>query len=60
VRAADRAFLDEFYWAAFSRPASPDQLDAAQRHIDQLASRDEGLADLCWAVLNSKEFLFQH
>lgn len=59
-RAADRAFLAEFYFAAFSRPAAADELDVALRHSDQVGSRREGLEDVCWAVLNSKEFLFQH
>jgi len=59
-QSADRAFLAEFYWAAFSRPAAADELDVAQRHLAQVGSRREGLEDVCWAVLNSKEFLFQH
>lgn len=59
-QAADRAFLADFYFAAFSRPAADDELDVALRHIDQVGNRREGLEDVCWAVLNSKEFLFQH
>jgi hypothetical protein len=59
-QAADRAFLAEFYFAAFSRPAAAEELDVALRHLAQVASRREGLEDVCWAVLNSKEFLFQH
>ncbi|MCI0359567.1 MAG: LamG domain-containing protein, partial [Planctomycetaceae bacterium] len=59
-QAADRAFLADFFFAAFSRPATAEELDMALRHMAQVDSRRDGLEDVCWAVLNSKEFLFQH
>jgi len=59
-QAADRAFLADFYGTAFSRPVSEDELDLAMQHVAQAGQRGEGLEDVCWAVLNAKEFLFQH
>jgi hypothetical protein len=58
--AADRAFLAEFYFAAFSRPATEEELTIAMQHVAKIGNRREGLEDVCWAVLNAKEFLFQH
>jgi hypothetical protein len=59
-QAKDRDFLTDFYFAAFSRAATTEELDVAMRHVAQAANRREGLEDVCWAVLNAKEFLFQH
>ncbi len=59
-RAADREFLADFYYAAFSRPATDDELQIALAHIDKVGDRRAGLEDICWAVLNAKEFVFQH
>jgi hypothetical protein len=59
-RAADRAFLADFYFAAFSRPATENELQIGLAHIDKVGDRRAGLEDVCWAVLNAKEFVFQH
>jgi hypothetical protein len=56
----DRAFLADLYFAAFSRPASDDELDIALEYVKAAADRRQGLEDVCWAVLNAKELLFQH
>ena len=56
----DRAFLVDLYLAAFSREPSVDEVEVALRHLRTLNDRREGLGDVIWAVLNSREFLFQH
>ena len=56
----DRAFLTDLYLAAFSREPSSDEVEVALQHLRTLNDRREGLGDVMWAVLNSREFLFQH
>ena len=66
------ARVRELYRAAFAREPSPDELrdavvflaeprvDAAGNPIDTQQAAREGFQDLIWALLNSKEFLFNH
>lgn len=60
VAAADRKYLSELYFAAFSRAAVEEELAYAMQHLQTVGDRAAGLEDVSWAVLNSKEFLFQH
>ena len=50
----------ELYWAALSRAPSPLELQEAVRVIEETNEVREALQDLAWALLNCKEFLFQH
>jgi hypothetical protein len=56
----DRTFVADLYYSAFGRPASDEELAAAMDYVKAAADRRQGLEDLAWAVLNAKEFLFQH
>jgi hypothetical protein len=63
----DDAVTDELYLATLSRPA-PDELKARVRRElagnfrrgEEFRSREEVFRDLFWALLNSKEFAFNH
>lgn len=50
----------ELYLIALCRPPTPEELSAAINHCDTSASPEVGLEDICWALLNRDEFLFQH
>jgi len=56
----DSDIVTELYLAALSRPPSEAELSAATKHVSAGADRMQGLEDVCWALLNANEFLFQH
>jgi hypothetical protein len=57
---ADAEIINLLYQAALSRPALPQELETAAAHIKASEDRVRALEDVAWAVINSKEFLFQH
>jgi hypothetical protein len=56
----DDEIITALYLSAVSRTPSTAELEASKRHIAASENRRFGLEDVGWAVLNSKEFLFQH
>ena len=64
--------LRELYFAAFSREPDAEELVLAKRHLDKARkaadgqpmesakAKRQGYEDILWAVLNTKEFLFNH
>ncbi|MFN0018693.1 MAG: DUF1549 domain-containing protein [Pirellulaceae bacterium] len=55
-----RELIIDFYYAALSRPPSEEELKEGLAYIAQADEPRQGLEDLCWALVNSKEFLFRH
>ena len=55
-----RELLIEFYYAALARPPNEEELTSGMAYVAQSSDARQGLEDLCWALLNSREFLFQH
>jgi hypothetical protein len=63
--AAAREFTaDAAIHAAFlrtlSRPPNSEDLARARRHFSEAATPAEGLRDLVWALVNTKEFILNH
>lgn len=56
----NQEIIDELYLSALARKPNDAERQAADKHITAQADRIQGLEDVCWAILNSKEFLFQH
>jgi len=50
----------DLYYAALSRPPSEEESKHALAFVAESENPRAGLEDLCWALLNSREFLFQH
>lgn len=57
---SDAEIIDLLYLASLSRPALPQEQTTAQAHIKASEDRVKAVEDVAWAVINSKEFLFQH
>jgi hypothetical protein len=56
----DAEIIDHLYMTALSRPPLAEEQQTAQSHIKSNDDRTRALEDIAWAVINSKEFLFQH
>jgi hypothetical protein len=52
--------LDELYLSALCRPAGPSEREAMLKHLRDATDRRAAWEDICWAILNSKEFLLRH
>ncbi len=52
--------VQELYLAAVCRMPSDIELKAALDHCAQATEPSAGLEDICWALFNTDEFLFQH
>ena len=52
--------LQELYFRAFSRKAKDTEIKAGVDYIDGKSDKLEAYQDLTWAILNCKEFLFNH
>lgn len=59
-KAAATDAVRELYLTTFSRPPSESEVAAAVGLIETAESPQQGLEDVLWALLNSREFLFNH
>lgn len=52
--------IEELYLVTLSRPPQAAELSKAERWVASAKTPRDGLQDLLWVLLNSKEFLFNH
>ena len=57
---SDARILDQVFLSAFSRYPSESEKAALLPALQKARPRQQGLEDLIWALLTSKEFLFNH
>ena len=57
---SDDEIITTLYLAALARNPVEAELNASRKHIAGSSDRLLALEDVGWAILNSKEFLFQH
>ncbi len=66
---SDAQIVTSLYLAAFSRYPSPREVEMLTSHLkvaetqkvkDEISPRQAALADLTWAMLTSREFMFDH
>lgn len=55
-----QAAIEELYLSALSRPPTREELTLLIGTYEQSPDKRRALEDIYWAVLNSKEFLFNH
>jgi hypothetical protein len=56
----DETLVTSLYLLTFCRPPSPSEVADARTLFAETPARTAGAQDLFWALLNSKEFLFNH
>jgi hypothetical protein len=56
----DREIVEECYLAALCRPPTENESNKALSYLSSHGNRTQALEDVLWAILNSKEFIFQH
>ena len=54
------AAVDRLFLTTLSRKPNQTELNAVMSQLNQGGSREEVFRDLLWALLNSKEFSFNH
>jgi Protein of unknown function (DUF1553)/Protein of unknown function (DUF1549)/Bacterial Ig-like domain (group 2) len=52
--------IASLYLTALSRQPAAEEMSASRAHIARSSDRRQALEDIGWAILNCKEFLFQH
>lgn len=57
---SDAELIDELYLSALSRMPTATERQSVVRYLDGSPSKQHGMEDLLWALLNSKEFLLNH
>lgn len=58
---SEKKVLEHLYLTAYSRPPRPDELAQLNKLlVEAKQSKQEGLEDLVWSLLTSKEFLFNY
>jgi len=57
---SNEVILSEMYLAAVCRQPSAKEIETSLAHIASKPDRMAALEDICWALLNTNEFLFQH
>jgi hypothetical protein len=57
---SDEAVINSIYMTVFSRKPDASKMEQLKTYIGQVEKRSDAIGDLLWAVLNSREFMFNH
>jgi hypothetical protein len=52
--------IEQLYIRCLSRPPSPAEMKKLLASVDEVKDKKQALEDVFWAVLNSREFMFNH
>jgi hypothetical protein len=56
----DAELTDELFLAALTRLPRPEEMADAIKHLAAAKSRADGITDLLWALVNTREFILNH
>jgi hypothetical protein len=56
----DAELVEELFLATLTRLPKPDERAAAEKHLAGAKTRTEGVTDLLWALVNTREFILNH
>jgi hypothetical protein len=54
------AIVEALYLVTLSRPPRPEEIERARHWVSMAPTPREGWQDVMWALLNSREFMFNH
>ena len=60
AKKGDEEIVTELYYATVSRAPTTDEMATAILSVKEAPDRTEGLQDVLWALLNTREFFFAH
>src|SRR5262249_4130946 len=60
AKKTNQQIVEDLYLSTLSRLPEPEEVERAERWIREAPTPREGLQDLLWVLLNSREFLFNH
>ncbi|HEY2909206.1 MAG TPA: DUF1549 and DUF1553 domain-containing protein, partial [Gemmataceae bacterium] len=60
AKTAIPAMVEELYLTAFSRRPTAPERNRTQEYIESASDKQRAVEDVLWALLNSKEFMFNH
>ena len=52
--------IEQLYWEFYCRPPSPDETEFGLSYINRTKNDRAAYEDILWALVNTKEFLFNH
>jgi len=60
TKASDKQVVRQLYMVTLSRPPTSQEVSVCRQIFSRAGNRREGLEDVLWALINSREFLFNH
>jgi hypothetical protein len=60
AKMSDARIVDELFLATMTRLPDSDEKKAALERVSAAANREAGLADVLWALINTREFILNH
>ena len=60
TKLTNEELVEELFLAALARLPKADEKEEALKHLTQARSRQEGITDVLWALVNTREFILNH